>query len=76
MTPLDVRFAKKLEELIVEQLNTKSIHLSEGNTLIREDAAASGMGTARVVGEIAGLRLARELMKTVSEELSGKKKGD
>lgn len=72
----EARFAKALHEAIIEELNTKSKHLSEGLTLIREDAAASGMGTAKAVGEMAGLRLALKLMEAVERELSGKKKGE
>lgn len=74
MTPLDVRFAQKLQEKIIERLNALHRDLGSGSAVfIREDAAATGMNCARQIGAIQfGSEVLKMLEETEAELLGNK----
>lgn len=63
-----------MHKAIVEDLNALHKHLGNGSQIIRDDAAASGMNCARVIGKIEGLALALTRIEETADDLSGKKK--
>lgn len=67
----DSRFAEQLRKEIADALTQVHRDLGSG-TVLRPDAAATGMNCAGYVGEIKGLKRALDLMEKVNDHMNGK----
>lgn len=72
MMRIDLRFAGELQKRLTDELNEAHRNLGSGTSILRDDAAATGMGMARQVGKIEGIKAALTLLKQVHEELTEK----
>lgn len=66
------RFLTSLRQRIADELTAKHNELGNGTQIVRDDAAATGMNCARMIGAIAGLVTALNLVDRIEEEMSGK----
>ena len=68
------RFLTNLRQRIADELTAKHTELGSGTPIVRDDASATGMNYARLVGTIAGLVTALNLVDRIEEEMSGRNK--
>ena len=76
MNAIELRFAQLLHQRVTDDLSKAHNDLGSGTQIIRDDAAASGMNCARLVGKIEGLRIALRQIDLVDAELHGRKPAD
>lgn len=69
---LEIRSLNMLDAILVGDLDKAHETLASGVLLNRDDAAASGMNCASVIGRIAGLKSARAYIQQVEDELMGR----
>lgn len=72
--PYESRALVLMREKLNEDLQALHTHLGDGKFLVYEDAAASGMNCAKIIGKIDGLRLAMVRLTETSEDLSDRPK--
>lgn len=70
LTDFKSRVLRTVHERIMEDQD--SLRKSMDSQIIRENASATGMNCAQIVGKIAGLELALTHMKQVHAEMTGK----
>lgn len=68
----ELRALQLLDKLLIDELDSAHKALGQG-VFIKEDAATTGMNYAKQAGRISGLTQARNYMKQVEEELTGRK---
>ena len=68
----ELRALELLDKLLIDELNSAHEALGQG-VGIKDDAASAGMHYAKQAGRIFGLTQARNYMKQVEEELTGRK---
>lgn len=69
------RILNALRKKVADVLTDKHNELGGGSKLVADDAAATGMACAKVMGEISGLKTTLFLIEETEREFSGKKKG-
>ncbi len=69
----DIQALNMLDAHLVQALDSAHSALASGTQIIRDDAAATGMACAQSIGRIAGLKVARDLVAQVEDELMGRK---
>jgi len=69
-TSFESRYLKRLGERINEDIRRGEEMLGSGSK-ITGDAAATGMACTRIVGEIAGLKLALKHMQEIHKDMTG-----
>ncbi len=72
--PYESRVISMLREKLHEDLNETHNVLGNGTQILREDAASTGMNCAKLIGQIAGLKLALQRLKDTEEDLTHKPK--
>lgn len=68
------RFLSNLRQRIADELNARHTELGNGTQIVADDAAATGMRCARIMGAISSLKGVLELINQIEDEMSGKSK--
>lgn len=68
------RIIERLRQRLHEDRERKRDEMGNGSQMVADDAAATGMRCAKVMGHIQGLTDAINHIRAIEEELSGKRK--
>lgn len=68
------RFLSNLRQRIAEDLTARHTELGNGTQIVADDAAATGMRCARIMGAISSLKNVLTMIDQIEDEMSGKSK--